>query len=373
MSEAAEAVSERGRVLVVDDEPGVRESLRAILQRDCEVLTASSGDEALAIVTREPVDLMTLDLKMPGLGGVPVLQRVKQIDPDIEVLIITGYGSLDSAVEGIRLRAFDYLTKPFDSDSVRRLVQTALARRVAVLRMKSVPEPLLSSLSHELRTPLNVILGYSTMLQDEPAGGFSDEQRRALDRIQSNSTTLLAYVETLFYMAELDRGSVPLAVAPVSLADLLARLASDLGARALDKGLRWRADAPADLHVQTDADKLARLVRALLDNAVRYTMAGEVEISARAAQGGVLLSVHDSGPGLAAELIAETEALANGRDPVAPPRLLGFGLRLASRLARALGAALTIAADPSGTTCRLVVPDLAASERPRDSGRRLSA
>ena len=108
----------QARVLVVDDEPGVRESLRAILNGDYEVLTADCGEQALAIVTREPIDIMTLDLKMPGLGGVRVLQRVKQIDPDIEVLIITGNGSLDSAVEGIRLRAFDYLTKPFEKDDL---------------------------------------------------------------------------------------------------------------------------------------------------------------------------------------------------------------------------------------------------------------
>jgi CheY-like chemotaxis protein len=64
------------RVLVVDDEMGVRESLRAILQNDCEVLTATSGDEALAIVGREQIDIMTLDLKMPGMGGIGVLERV---------------------------------------------------------------------------------------------------------------------------------------------------------------------------------------------------------------------------------------------------------------------------------------------------------
>src|SRR5439155_8993123 len=82
------SMNERPRLLIVDDERGVRESLRAILQGECEVLTASSGDEALAIVGREPVDVLTLDLKMPGLGGIGVLERIKEIDPDIEVLII---------------------------------------------------------------------------------------------------------------------------------------------------------------------------------------------------------------------------------------------------------------------------------------------
>src|SRR5437879_11910101 len=85
------SMNERPRLLIVDDERGVRESLRAILQGDCEVFAASTGDEALAIVGREAVDVVTLDLKMPGLGGVGVLQSIKEIDYDIEVVVITGY------------------------------------------------------------------------------------------------------------------------------------------------------------------------------------------------------------------------------------------------------------------------------------------
>src|SRR5262249_59291704 len=97
----------------------------AILQRDFHVLTASNGKEAVARVTREPIDVVTLDLNMPGIGGVGVLERVKQIDPDIEVMIVTGKGTIESAVQGLRLRAFDYLAKPFDSERVRELVQMA--------------------------------------------------------------------------------------------------------------------------------------------------------------------------------------------------------------------------------------------------------
>ena len=158
----------RPRVLIVDDEVGVRESLRAILQGDCEVLTATSGEDALALMQRDPVDIMTLDLRMPGLAGIEVLERAKQIDADLEVLIITGYGSLDTAIQGLRFRAFDYLAKPFDYTHVRRLVNMAAARRAAVRRMRTVPEQFLSTLSHELRTPLNVIMGYSQISRSRP-------------------------------------------------------------------------------------------------------------------------------------------------------------------------------------------------------------
>ncbi|HYY06732.1 MAG TPA: response regulator [Candidatus Limnocylindria bacterium] len=355
-------MSLRSRVLVVDDEMGVRESLRAILHGDCEVVTASSGHAALEVIARDPVDAMTLDLRMPDLGGIGVLERAKQIDPDLEVLIITGYGSLDTAVQGLRLRAFDYLSKPFDSAQVRRLVARAIARRAAVRRMKTLPEELLSNLSHELRTPLNVIMGYSSILLEEDTSNLSAEQRLALDRIQSNSTSLLGYVETIFYMAELDRGLMPLARDAVRVTDLLARVGAELAPRARAKGLGWRLDAPAELPLVTDADKLGRLMRALADNAVRYTTQGEVVLVARPAATGVTLEVRDSGPGIDPELIVETEDVIAGRAATRPPRLLGFGLRLAGRLVRILGASLTLAAGPQGSTCHLVVPDLAAAE-----------
>jgi signal transduction histidine kinase len=357
------AMSARPRVLVVDDEMGVRESLRAILQPECEVLTASSGEQALEGVRRGPIDVMTLDLKMPGLGGIEVLERARKVDPDLEVLIITGYGSLDTAVQGLRLRAFDYLAKPFDTTHVRRLVAKAIAHRAAVQRMKAVPEQLLSALSHELRTPLNVIMGYSTMLQEDGQDQLSEEQRLALDRIQSNSNSLLAYVETLFYIAELDRGLLPFSIAPVRVTEVLARIGAELAPRAREKGLVWRLDAPSDLPVVTDEEKLGRLVRALADNAVRYTAAGEVALVARPAPGGITLEVRDTGPGIDADLVEETEDIVVGRVSQRPARLLGFGLRLAGHLVRALGASLTIASSARGTTCHLVVPELATAEQ----------
>jgi len=352
----------RPRVLIVDDELGVRESLRAILGGDCEVLTASSGDDALALAEREPVDVVTLDLRMPGLGGIAVLERLKKLDPDVEVLIITGYGSFDTAVQGLRYRAFDYLAKPFDVDRVRQLVQAALARRAAVRHMKAAPEQLLGTLSHEFRTPLNVIMGYSTMLRDEAEGSLSEEQRLALDRIQANSTSLLSYVETLFYMAELDRGMVPLAVGAVEVAGVLARLLEELGARAASKGIGLTVESPPGLVFATDGDKVLRLLRALVDNAIRYTPRGEVVLrGVPGPRGEVTFIVTDVGPGIAPELVAETEAVVAGPSPT-PPRLLGFGLRLAGRLVRTLGARLGVDTGANGTTVRIHIPALVESD-----------
>ncbi len=348
----------RPTVLIVDDEVGVRESLRAILMADYTVLTADSGAAAVELVRAHDVDVVTLDLRMPGMGGIGVLEQAKAINPDIEAIIITGYGSLDTAVQGLRFRAFDYISKPFDVEHVRRLVEAAVARRAAVRIVKSVPEQILSTLSHEFRTPLNVIMGYSSMVRETGEHTLSDDQRIALDRIQSNSSSLLAYVETIFYMAELDRGRAPEVTAQVRVADVLGGIATTLAPRAAEKGLVWRLDVSGDLEIVTDTEMLGRLVQALADNAVKWTNRGEVLVRARAVTGGLSVEVRDSGPGLDPDLILETEDDIAGRAGVRPPRLLGFGLRLAGRLVRTLGASLTIASSPSGTACQLLLPAL---------------
>jgi signal transduction histidine kinase len=347
--------------MVVDDELGVRESLRAILAGDCDVSVAPSGEEALTLLASEPVDAVTVDLRMPGLSGIAVLERIKKVDPDIEVLIITGQGSLDTAIQGLRHRAFDYLTKPFDAEKVRQLVQAALARRQAVRLMKAAPESMLAGLSHEFRTPLNIIMGYSNMLREE-VEELSDDQRAALDRIQANSSTLLAYVETLFYLAELDRGLVPLEVETVHVGTVVERVRRDLVRAAAMKDLAFTVEGSGVCDLTTDGDKVGRLLRTLAENAIRYTRKGRVVIAARDVPDGVVVEVRDSGPGLSPEVVEQVQEVASGVRDGAPPRALGFGLKLAGRLVQRLNGHLTIETGAEGTTVRVRLPPLMLAE-----------
>jgi signal transduction histidine kinase len=351
-------MTNRPKILVVDDELGVRESLRAILSQDCDVLTAASGAEALAVVGRESIALLTLDLRMPGMSGIDVLEAVKRTDPDIEALIITGYGSFDTAVQGLRHRAFDYLAKPFDSTQVRSTVQAALARRAATQKLRSVPDNILATLSHEFRTPLNVIMGYSSMLADDREQELSDDQRLALDRIQSNSTTLLQYVETLFYLIELERGLIPLAPQPTDVLEVLDRVRHELKMRAAAKRLALDVQVTPDCALTTDAEMLGRLVFAVAENAIRHTESGRVDISARPTEDGIHLRVQDTGRGLDAAHARTLESLVTAGNGT-PPSTLGFGLRMIGRLVRELGGTLAVHAGPGGTTVDVMLPALA--------------
>jgi len=129
----------RRRILVVDDEQGVRESLRLLLRDRYEVILAENGDAALRRVAAEPFDAVLLDVVMPGLDGLTVLERIKGQRPDLPVVIVTATRTVKTAVTAIKLGAFDYIEKPFDLDELRIVLAnatrtSALQREVNELR-----------------------------------------------------------------------------------------------------------------------------------------------------------------------------------------------------------------------------------------------
>ncbi|MFH0809751.1 MAG: ATP-binding protein [Pseudomonadota bacterium] len=128
--------TQQANILVVDDEPGPRESLRMILQDEYGVSCEADGDRALAHVRTQPVDLVTLDLRLPGMDGIDLLCEIKALDRNIEVVVVTGYGSLHSAIESIHHGVFDYVTKPFNIAEIKATVAKSLERRRLNLEME---------------------------------------------------------------------------------------------------------------------------------------------------------------------------------------------------------------------------------------------
>jgi two-component system response regulator AtoC len=127
------------QVLVIDDEPGVRESLRMLLKHSYEVLTAVSGNEGLQLLSKQGVDVVLLDILMPGMDGLEVLEEIKQRNLPVQVVMLTATKTVKTAVTAMKLGAFDYVTKPFDIDELQVIVEramesAALAREVQNLR-----------------------------------------------------------------------------------------------------------------------------------------------------------------------------------------------------------------------------------------------
>jgi DNA-binding response OmpR family regulator len=127
----------KNNLLIVDDEPIARQSLSDILRLEGYLVTAvANGEQAIEQVRNYSVDLIVLDLKMPGMNGLDVVQVVNQISPDTEIILLTAYGSMESAVEALRQRVHDYLLKPASPGQILESVRRGLERREARLKQK---------------------------------------------------------------------------------------------------------------------------------------------------------------------------------------------------------------------------------------------
>ena len=115
------------RILVVDDEYLIRWSLQQELAKDgYEVTTAEDGESALRLVREAPPDLALLDIQLPGIGGIEVLEKIKAAEPEVVVIMITAYGMVDTAVQAMRAGAYDYLNKPFNLEGVKLSIRKGL-------------------------------------------------------------------------------------------------------------------------------------------------------------------------------------------------------------------------------------------------------
>jgi len=127
------------KILIVDDEPIIRETLAEMLStQDRQILTAASGEEALALLQKETFDLVLLDLVMPGLGGLQVMDKAREIAPSTIIIMLTAHGTLASAIQAMRHGAHDYLLKPAKAPKIMASVEEGLRRRQETMRKQEL-------------------------------------------------------------------------------------------------------------------------------------------------------------------------------------------------------------------------------------------
>ncbi len=192
---------QRKAILVVDDESGVRESLRQILKPHYEVYTAATGDEALECLKRKKIDLVTLDIKMPGISGMEVLKKIKETRKGIEVLLVTAYGTFANAEEAVLYGAGDFIVKPFDVLEITARIGKCLERSHQRQRIKGLIQqiktllpmgeakeqdllPLAKNLCHMLKKSKA-----ETSLGADEVSSFASFSSRSSEWLKKNSET----------------------------------------------------------------------------------------------------------------------------------------------------------------------------------------
>ena len=348
--------SSKPNILVVDDEMGPRESLKMILNPHYNVYTADRGTQAVEILKQYPVDLVTLDLKMPGVSGINVLEKVKQHDPDIEAIIITGYGSLDTAIEGLRLGAFDYISKPFDVNHILALVRRGLERRNAKSQLRQVKSDFLSNVSHELRTPLSVVVGFVYLLLNQVIGKLTEEQQKVLETVYRNSEELLELIDNVLWMTSLNAGDANSTLERFDVRDIVHETTKRYEKAIREKGLRLDLQlSQNDTMLVSDRGKVERVFQNVFNNAVKFTSDGSVVVKVQPTpqRDGVELEVADTGVGIEQSKIDSIFEPFHQADNSIQRAFsgLGIGLTVARRMAELIGGKLAVASKPGAGTC----------------------
>jgi DNA-binding response OmpR family regulator len=212
-------------ILVVDDEGAIRYSISKTLQRvGYQVSAAASGEEALEMMNEQVFDVVLTDIRMPGLSGVELLARIKERAPDAIVILMTGYASLSTAVEALRLGAHDYLIKPSSSPDLRQSVQRGLERAQNLQRRRI----LLSSIQNNIKelTGSDYTLVARTHTAPLPPPQASPPQPQA--PAQTNSTMQLGPLTIYPGRYQISVGDKPFALTPTEF-DLLLYLAAHRG------------------------------------------------------------------------------------------------------------------------------------------------
>src|SRR2546430_7004289 len=127
---ADEVAKPKGTLLIVDDEEGPRQSLRIVFKDDYNILLADNGNKAIELMKQHSVDAAVLDIRMSGMSGVELLGKLKEINPAVEVIMLTAYETIETARQALRLGACDYLTKPFDISTMRAAIANAMERHL---------------------------------------------------------------------------------------------------------------------------------------------------------------------------------------------------------------------------------------------------
>jgi len=187
LSKIPPAPKRRGTLLVVDDEDGPRQSLRVIFKDDYDLLMAEDGPSAIELAQRNHIDVAVLDIRMAGMSGIEVLERLKYIKPDMEAIMMTAFETTDTIRQALRLRACDYINKPFDLATMRSAVNQAMQRRsleseihsdaekfqgmMAELQELRVEEQIArergdiyAHIFHDINGPLTIISGFVQLL-----------------------------------------------------------------------------------------------------------------------------------------------------------------------------------------------------------------
>jgi signal transduction histidine kinase len=321
-------------VLIVDDEPIIRDLCSKALT-GYRVLQAADGEEALSIFRKGEIDVILTDVMMPRIGGIELLKRLKEIEPTLVVIVMTGFAEKDVILNALKSDADDFITKPLNLLQLKTavdkaLVKKALKEEIANLkRMDRFKSNFLSLISHKFRTPITAI---SLFLQNL-ANGIYDPEDPTYRKYVRLTYEEACYLERLvgdliaFSRAMDDGGGLNLE--PSNPADIIKQVLQETKTAANKPAVTIQLSLDPLPPVLLDGEKFAFAVKQIVENAFKFSgETGSVAVALKSCEGGFQVIVEDNGIGISREDLPKIFEKFYQVDSAHSGQIHGFGLGL---------------------------------------------
>jgi len=358
-------MSKDATILIVDDEESLCDSCSQVYVKDgYSVDVATDGITGLQKVKDINPDIVLVDLKMPGMSGMEVLEEIKKIDPEIISIVITGYATIDSAVEAMKRGAYDFLPKPFTPDQLRVITGRALEKRASLIeihRLEKMREGFISMVSHQLKTPLVAVQEYFEVILGGMAGKVTKEQREMLERSKIRIDDLLKLIKDWLNLSRIDEDRILDKLEPISIVPILTKTKELMKASARQKNITLKMDISMSLPmVFGNTESLEQVFLNLIDNGIRYNKdGGTLSIRTTIENGYVIVEISDTGIGIPKDklpFIFEQFYQVKG-DKSQKTYGTGLGLSIVKKIVEAHSGIIKVTSEPGkGSTFKVFLP-----------------
>lgn len=356
------------RLLIVDDEPLIRELCAGVFE-NFKVVQAADGFEALKYLDHEQVDIVLSDVRMPNIDGIELLKIVRQDQPDLPFILMTGYSDKELILEALKAGADDFIAKPISLLQLGRTVDKVLERRALrneladLKQLDRLKNDFLGLISHKLKTPTTTISLFIQNLAEGVESPNDENFRQILAMVQAETVYLEKLIQDLLYFSEAALQDHDMTLELTDLGQVAEQVIRELQPTAAGKGLTLavKIDVPICarpllLHPQ----KIHFAVRALLDNAIKFTPTpGTIDIEGKCDNNRIQLSIKDSGIGIPGPELTKIFNKFYQIDPEHTGQVRGFGLGLyyARDFIRRMGGQLHIeSGNEKGTRATIEFP-----------------
>lgn len=337
-------------ILIVDDEAVIRDLCTRAL-KGYNFVQAGNGQDALSLFEKGGIDVVLTDVMMPGMDGIELLKRIKEKEPTIVVIVMTGFAEKDVILNALKADADDFISKPLNLLQLKTavdkaLVKKALKEEIATLKsLDRLKSNFLSTISHKFRTPLTSI---SLFLQNLTTGIFAaddPEFRMNIKLISDESAYLERLVTDLLVFSRMMDTGEALRREPLSIAKCIYNILAESREIAIKPAIEAILDLQDVPPVTVDSEKIAFAIKQIIDNAYKFSgEEGAVTISLHCDAVGINLEVLDTGNGIPNDEIPKVFEKFYQIDPHNTGQVRGFGLGLyyAREFIRMHGGSITI-------------------------------